>query len=177
MKDFIFKSLRCEDLEKVMEIEKTSFSKNTWEDKSVYEERMIVFPEGNLGIWENEVMIGFITSELWKYQKNYGQERFMLSHNIKDYHDYMGTELYISSFALDRAYRGNGYGKKIFQVFLDEIMKNYPLKSGILLVSSEWINAKSIYESQGYKIIDSISEFFINDLSKKFDGIIMRKSF
>ena len=29
MKDLIFKSLKYEDLERVMEIEKTSFSKNT----------------------------------------------------------------------------------------------------------------------------------------------------
>ena len=50
MKDLIFKSLKYEDLERVMEIEKTSFSKNTWEDKKIYEERINIFPEGNIGI-------------------------------------------------------------------------------------------------------------------------------
>lgn len=177
MKEFIFKSLKYEDLERVMEIEKSSFSKNTWEDKEIYEERMTVFPEGNLGIWVEGFMIGFISSELWEYQEKYNQNRFMLSHHIKDYHNYLGTDLYISSFAIDKKYRGNGFGKKIFQEFLDRITEKYPLKSGILLVSNEWVNAKMIYEFQGYKVIDSISEFFINDLFEKFDGIIMRKVF
>lgn len=177
MKIFSFKSLKYEDLERVMEIEKNSFSKNTWEDKKIYEERMTVFPEGNLGIWVEEVMIGFITSELWQYQTEYAKKRFMLSHSIKDYHDYLGAELYISSFAINKAYRGNGFGKRIFQAFLSQITEKYPLKSGILLVSNEWINAKMIYEFQGYKVVDSISEFFINDLQEKFDGIIMRKVF
>ncbi|MBP9595984.1 MAG: GNAT family N-acetyltransferase [Fusobacteriaceae bacterium] len=177
MKDFIFKSLKYEDLERVMEIEKTSFSKNTWEDKKVYEERINIFPEGNIGIWVEGLMIGFISSELWKYQENYGQNRFMLSHSIKDYHDYFGTELYISSFAIDTAYRGNGYGEAIFEAFLDKMREKYNLKSGILLVSSEWKNAKKIYEKYGYKSLENISNFFINDLEEKFDGIIMRKFF
>ena len=177
MKSFVFKTLKYSDLERVMEIEKTSFSKNTWEDKKIYKDRIDIFPEGNIGIWVNEVMIGFISSELWEYQEVYDKKRFMLSHNIKDYHNYEGKELYISSFAIDKIYRGSGYGKKIFQTFLDKMVKKYFLKSGILLVSSEWINAKSIYESQEYKVIDSILGFFLNDVQEKFDGVIMRKFF
>ena len=67
MKDLIFKSLKYEDLERVMEIEKTSFSKNTWEDKKIYEERINIFPEGNIGIWVEGLMIGFISSAFSQY--------------------------------------------------------------------------------------------------------------
>ena len=50
MKEFIFKLLEYEDLEKVMILEQSSFTKNTWEDKSVYEERIRVFPEDVKGL-------------------------------------------------------------------------------------------------------------------------------
>ena len=85
--------------------------------------------------------------------------------------------MYISSFAIDTAYRGNGYGEAIFEAFLDKMREKYNLKSGILLVSSEWENAKRIYEKHGYKCLENISNFFINDLEEKFAGIIMRKFF
>ena len=177
MKEFIFKLLGYEDLEKVMILEQSSFAKNTWEDKSVYEERIRVFPEGNFGIWLNGVMIGFISSELWSYEENYNKKRFMLSHSIEEYHSYDGEELYISSFAISKTYRGNGFGKEIFKIFLKKMKSMYSLKSSILLVSEEWGSAKKVYESYGYEVQDYIDEFFINDFSEKFSGIIMRKYF
>lgn len=177
MKEIIFKLLRDEDLESLMILEHSSFAQNTWEEKSVYEQRIRVFPEGNLGIWLDEEMIGFISSELWKYEEDYDKKRFMLSHNIEEYHFYEGQELYISSFAIDKAYRGKGFGKEAFQLFLEKMKSLYFLKSSILLVSDEWKNAKKVYENYGYKTKGYIADFFINDFSKEFDGIIMRKYF
>ena len=177
MKNFIFKPLEAKDLDRVMEIERVSFAQNTWEERDVYLERLSFFPEGNLGIWQKEILIGFICSELWIQEKIYDKKRFMLSHKIEDYHSYQGKELYVSSFAIDKNYKGNGLGKLVFQEFIGNMWKNYSLKSSILLVSDEWSGAKKIYSNMDYTVIDKIEDFFKNDFDEKFDGIIMKKEF
>lgn len=170
-----FELLQQKDLERLMEIEKKAFSKNTWENREVYEKRINTFPEGNLGIWFEDKFIGFICSELWNYEKTYNKDRFMLSHNIEDYHSFSGEELYISSFAIDESFSGKGFGKLSFENFLLEIPKKYNIKSSILLVSSQWTGAIKIYKNMSYKELDRIESFFTNDNEIFFDGIIMRK--
>lgn len=177
MDNIIFKNFKKENLSKIMEIEQESFSKNTWESQEIYMERMEFFPKGTLEIWSKEELIGFISSEIWLYEKSYDKKRFMLSHNIKDYHTCFGTELYISSFAISKYFRGKKLGKEILSSFFKKMKENYKIDSCILLVSDEWISAKKTYENLGYNIIDKIESFFTNDYEKKFDGIIMRKKF
>jgi len=168
--------LENRDLDRIMEIERKSFSSNTWEEKEVYERRISTFPQGNLGIWQEDKLIGFICSELWKFEEKYEVERFMLSHNIEDYHNLNGNELYISSFAIDKEFSSKGLGKLSFVSFFLEMQEKFKITSSILLVSDEWIGAKNIYLQNGYSKIGLINEFFINDNGEKFDGIIMRKS-
>lgn len=168
--------LENKNLDRVMEIEKTSFSSNTWEEKEVYERRIYTFPQGNLGIWLENELVGFICSELWNFEENHEKERFMLSHNIEEYHNVKGNELYISSFAIDKRFSSKGLGKQSFDKFLDRIQKDFMIKSSILLVSDEWAGAKHIYFKKGYNKLGTIDDFFINDKGNKFDGIIMRKS-
>lgn len=168
--------LEHKDLDRVMEIERKSFSSNTWEEKDVYEKRINTFSQGNLGIWQEDKLIGFICSELWNFEEKYEAKRFMLSHNIEDYHNDYGKELYVSSFAIDKDFSSKGLGKLSFEKFLMEMQEKFKIKSSILLVSDEWIGAKSIYLKKGYNKMDYISDFFINDTGHKFHGIIMRKS-
>lgn len=177
MKNFVFKSLEEKDLNTVMEIEKSAFSQSTWEEAEVYRERIECFPQGNLGIWYNDILSGFICSEIWDGENSYDKNRFMLSHKIEKYHSYEGTELYISSFALDRSLKGRGLGKLAFDEFLELMRKKYDLKSSILLVSEEWQGAIKIYENNNYKIVDRIDKFFQNHEDKNFNGIIMKKYF
>lgn len=169
-------SLEHKDLDRVMEIERKSFSSNTWEEKDVYEKRINTFSQGNLGIWQEDKLIGFICSELWNFEEKYEAKRFMLSHNIEDYHNLNGNELYISSFAINKEFSSKGLGKLVFDKFLTEMQEKFKIKSSVLLVSDEWIGAKNIYLKNGYSKIGLINEFFINDNGEKFDGIIMRKS-
>lgn len=168
--------LEKKDLYRIMEIEKKSFSSNTWEEKEVYEKRIEIFPQGNLGIWLDDKLVGFICSELWQFEEKYGIERFMLSHNIEDYHNVNGNELYVSSFAIDRDFSSKGLGKISFEKFLNEMQKKFLIKSSILLVSAEWAGAKNIYSKKAYVNLGIIKDFFVNDRGHKFDGIIMRKS-
>lgn len=172
--NYIFKQMTTNDLEKVMEIEKLSFTPETWEDQTVYNNRLSTFPQGNLTIWLNNELIGFICSELWIYASDYPKESFTLSHDIKAYHSYLGSELYISSFAISPNFRG-GLGKQIFNDFIKLISNSYYLKSSILLVSDEWEKAKNIYTHMGYRKISSIDNFFIGQHGKQWNGVIMRK--
>ena len=130
-------SLEHKDLDRVMEIERKSFSSNTWEEKDVYEKRINTFSQGNLGIWQEDRLFGFICSELWKFEEIYEAERFMLSHNIEDYHSDYGDELNISSFAIDKNFSSKGLGKLSFDKFLMEW--NEPINS----VYNNWSNCSS----------------------------------
>lgn len=178
MENLKFKILELSDITRIMEIEKKSFAESTWEDATVYTERISVFSKGNLGIWHKGNLVAFICSEIWDYEESYENNRFGLSHNIEDYHIINGTELYVSSFAVDADYRSKGLGGDVFQEFMRIMKQEYSfLNSCILLVSEEWINAIKIYEKFGFVTIEKINDAFQNDYDKSFTGLIMRKSF
>ncbi|MBN1470028.1 MAG: GNAT family N-acetyltransferase [Fusobacteriaceae bacterium] len=173
---FRFLKIEKTNLEELMEIEKEAFPLCIQENIKVYKERMEVFPEGTYGIWRDEEMIAYISSELWEYKEIYEEERFSLSHSINKYHKINGEELYISSFAIKKKYSSMGYGKIIFEQFLLKMKEAFKIESSILLVSEEWIKAQKIYLTFGYKQLKKIKDFFRNDYEEKFDGIIMRKN-
>ena len=161
--------LQIKDIDRVMQIERISFIESVVESAGVYEQRFRVFKEGNLGYFYDGTLIGFFCSELWKYEVEYSLSRFSLDHDISEYHDQKGTELYISSFAVDKRYRDRLRGKTAFALGMKHMCESFQIKSAILLVAERWIAARNIYTQWGFKDIRWIEHFFENGA-----GIIMR---
>lgn len=158
-----------EHISRLMEIETLSFAEGICEDASVYERRIQVWPEGNLGFFYDRTLLGFLCCELWEFQKSYDLARFSLSHDPNTYHRPSGSELYISSFALDPTYRHILRGRMAFSLGMEYLSLSQSFLSAILLVSDDWEGAKRIYRDYGFTEIRRLRQFFGNA-----DAVVMR---
>ena len=164
--------LEQEHIDRLMEIETLSFPEGICEDASVYERRIQVWHQGNLGFFNGRTLLGFLCCELWEFQKSYDLARFSLSHDPNSYHRPSGSELYISSFALDPKYRHLLRGKTAFSLGMEFLGLSQSFSSAILLVSDEWEAAKRIYRDYGFIEIRRLRQFFGNT-----DAVVMRTVF
>ena len=169
---------KINDIEKILEIEHSSFARNICEDKQVFIDRINNFNKGFLvAEYDNEV-IGYICSEIWIYDENLKESSFLLNHSIKEAHKNNGNELYISSFAILPKFRKFGIGKILFNYLTDNINKLIKNPKSILLVVAEnWSSARSIYINKDFQEVCILNSFFdYADIEPfKANGIVMRK--
>jgi [SSU ribosomal protein S18P]-alanine acetyltransferase (EC 2.3.1.128) len=161
------------NIEGILLVEHDSFHKDIAESRSVFFDRIKVFPEGFLLMEIDGEIAGYISSEMWEYSENIDTDRFRLNHNIADIHRTDGSELYISSIGVIKKYRGKGYGKMLFSELVERIGSSYRIASIILIVSENWNAARKIYENNGFLEIQRINGFFEDD--ENSDAIVMRK--
>ena len=76
-------------------------------------------------------------------------------------------------YGIAPAFRGKGYGKLLFSELSSKVTEKYNISSMILIVSVQWMPAKKIYESDGFRETKRIHGFF-NDMANS-DAIVMRK--
>lgn len=175
-----------DDIDGIMRIESLSFHPEVIESKKVFEDRISVFSDGFLVAvadgGNDDKIAGYISSELWTFSEAISYSNFDLNHSVYGTHRGDGEELYISSVAVDPAFRGGQIGKKLFISLLEAVQKKYELKSAILLVNSDWENAYKMYQKEGFETIAKIPNFFpVSENSAaggglSGTGIIMRKS-
>lgn len=178
IKDIKFRNAEKNDINYIMDIEQSSFSKSICEDKDVFLQRIETFKKGFLVMEYCNKVIGYICSEIWDYSEKVDNNYFKLGHLIKDSHKENGTELYISSFGILPEGRGYGLGKIMFDFFIKYIIESVKnLNSIILIVAKSWTNARKIYISYGFKEVCIIDEFIdYKDVPPfKEEGIVMRK--
>ncbi len=173
-----FRIVEKNDIDYIMEIEQSSFSKIVCEDKDVFLQRIETFKQGFIVMeYDNEV-IGYICSEIWEYSENVDRDKFTFGHLIKDSHKTNGNEIYISSMGILPKVRGYGLGKAMFEFFIKYIpeLVESP-KSIILIVSENWKNARNIYINNGFKEICTFNEFidYRHVPPFKENAIVMRK--
>lgn len=184
---------RLGDLPRILELERLCFDGDTQESEEVYRERIETFPEGFLVLetapddhgdvsdYGETPLAGFICSELWLRSTHaepapVTAELFSLGHSIRERFSVEGNELYISSLAVEPAYRGKGYGELLFQTLNERIRSGFPkVESIILLVGERWIGARKIYERAGFTTVGILKDFFGGDSVESYDGIVMRK--
>ena len=162
--------LALHDIPRVMEIEHACFPRSVCEPEEIYRKRIMHVPEGNLGFYFGSSLTGFLCTELWKHQDCYDLSKFSLSHDPELHHDVSGTELYISSFAVDPAFRGIIRGKAVFAMAMKHMIDHLAPACAILLVSERWHAARTIYQRWGFMETGRLASWF----SPGEDGIIMR---
>ena len=172
----VIENAKMEDTDGIMELEKLGFEEGIAEKREVFEERICVFPKGFFVMKYEKKIIGYISTEIWKFEENLKKDKFLLNHSIKDAHNEFGEEIYISSMTIHPEFRGRGLAETLFDSILKKIKKEYPsVKSYVLIVNGKWKNAKRIYEKKGFQEIFIIEDFFSLRYKKCEDGIIMRK--
>lgn len=149
------------DLPAIMQIEYQSFEKHIIEDEHIFADRIAYASGCNYLLVEErtQLVYGYFISEIWDSTK-YGIDAFTLGHAVQEYHQPLGTVLYISSFALLPEVRGSGIAEHFFKTALKYITDNFPkLERVILLVHEEWFKAIRIYEKQGFDRLHTIEHF------------------
>jgi len=173
LQDILVRSATVNDIAHIMDIEHESFCENVHEDITVFRDRITTFPDGFLVLEVAGHVCGYISSEIWNYSENVREDMFYLGHSITSVHDATGSELYVSSIGILKKYRGKGYGKVLFSELSSKVTEKYNISSMILIVSVQWMPAKKIYESDGFRETKRIHGFF-NDMANS-DAIVMRK--
>jgi ribosomal-protein-alanine N-acetyltransferase len=173
-----FRIAEKNDIEAIMEIEQSSFSRIICEDKDVFLQRIETFKIGFIVMEYYNRVIGYICSEVWAYSEKIDKDKFTIGHLINDSHNPNGNEIYISSMGILPEVRGYGLGKAMFEFFIKyiiELMENP--KSILLIVSENWTNARNIYINHGFIEICILNEFFDYRLVSPFkeNAIVMRK--
>ena len=162
------------EIEEIMKMEYKCFHPEVREKKELFLERMSVFPEGFIVLKESDRYAGYMTSELWEYRKERSRESFGINHSIAEVHDYKGKELYITSFAVNPEFHGKKYGKLMFEMFLEKMMKCYSPKCISLIVAEKWEQAIKIYLKNGFEVVEKFDNFLEDaEIHKNF--IFMRK--
>lgn len=175
--DFKIRKALKSDIKAIMQIENEGFDDGIKENENIFIERINTFNDGFLILSDvNDMVVGYISSEIWNYKDKINENDFALEHSIKIKHDYNGDELYISSMVLSDELKGKGWGHILLYYLIDNIKEYYPnIKSAVLVVCTDWKHARKIYRNKGFVEIYTMKDFFkpINSLSS--DGIIMRK--
>jgi ribosomal-protein-alanine N-acetyltransferase len=175
-----FRNAKISDTSSVMNIEYSSFSKETCEDEDVFEERIRVFSDGFRIMEYKKQIIGYICSEIWDSNDKVESGSFILGHSISKIHNPKAVKLYISSLALLPSYRNQGLGRLMFETFIEHMESSFPkLESAILIVSENWSEARKIYIDNRFEEIMKINNFFNceNKDNQYEDGIVMLKKF
>lgn len=166
------------DIDFVMEIEKSCFSSFIQEEKSILLERIKTFPQGFILLCHKNDVLGYCSTELWNcsYPEKLESKDFALNHSIFERHKSNAETLYISSIAVLPAKRGAGLGKFLFPETIKMVKeKNLQIKKIVLLVCSQWHVAKKIYTNYGFEKIGEIKDFFRLEENRYISGIIMKK--
>ncbi|MDY0385904.1 MAG: N-acetyltransferase [Methanolobus sp.] len=161
------------DIEGIILIEQESFHENIVESRDVFLDRLRIFPQGFLVLKIKEKIAAYISSEIWEYSENIDISKLDLNHSINDVHRSNGSQLYVSSLGVLKEYHGKGYGTTLLLEFTKQITRRYKISHILLIVSVNWRAARKIYGKNGFREIQRIPGFFVEDDNS--DAIVMRK--
>lgn len=166
------------DIDSIMRIEENSFGEYIREEKSVFLERISVFPGGFLMFERNFSPAGYLSSELWEALPKNEDEYCSfcaLNHSSGSRFCSSGKILYISSFALLPECRGKGKGFSLFCDSLKFFERNYGVTDFVLLVNERWRGAERLYKKCGFREVFSAGHLFENSRVDFSAGIFMTK--
>ncbi len=163
------KNAEKSDISDIMRIERASFIPEIQEDERVFAERIEIFPEGFLLLYddENHSAAGYFCSELWKTVPDHSD--FAVGHSIKKLHAGGGKILYISSFAILPEFRGRGIASDFFKRSLFRMREKFMVESEVLLVNENWLGARHIYWKSGFMETGRVRNAFPNGAA----GLVM----
>lgn len=165
------------DIPAIMAMELSGFAPGDREERSVYEERLSVFPSGALVAQRQGELVGCIFSELWRPRADYHAGHFELGHSIRERHDPEGgRELYIASMTIAPQARSQGAGALLFNGCIAHVRQRQPqMESALLLVNETWQAARRLYARSGFSELFTLPGFFKPHPGVLQDGVVMRK--
>ena len=179
MEDLLLETATEQDIDEIMDLEVLGFKPGVVERADVFLGRIKHFPDGFLLIRDpsSKKALGYISSEMWVRHEAIKEEMFTLNHGIEETHSFFGSEIYVTSMTIHPDYRGTGLGAFLFSECIRKLKNIYPnINSSVLIVNETWVNAKKIYDKEGFIELFRICGFFTPDGEAPQDAIVMRKA-
>ena len=109
-KKYLVRQIVKEDLKQLLELQRVCYVKNYWEDQSVFEKMLLVFPEGAFLILDKDKLIGYIFFHPYTFGKIKSLNNSLML---------LGDEncLYIHDLCIHPNYRGLGLTKLFLDLF------------------------------------------------------------
>lgn len=154
----------------ILQTEQECFIKELQETKETYLLRVKTNPKTVLLFFNNDDYVGYLTAEfITKIPENFEQISF--NHIPQKNFNVINDYLYISSFGINKDFRGKNYGSKAFSL-AQKYFTNLGTKKFLLLVNETWEAAIHIYQKMGYKTLKHFPKAFPPTNST---GILMQK--
>lgn len=167
MENFSIRRATTADLDAIMRVEEACFVPTVRERRETFAERLAAFPEGNYVLVADNVVVGdgtviaYLCAELWTETPAAESGAWKLGHSAAGAHDGRGTVLYISSLAVDPAFRGHGAGRTLFRESIGRTRADCPwIRTVTFIVSEAWKSARALYETEGFAYTGRIAGFF-----------------
>ncbi len=171
----LFRPANLRDIPKIEIIEKESFSDEVQESADVFKRRIELFRDGFLVAEDRDTgeLGAYICSELFGADEPVNADTLKIGHFPDESRQKDGECLYISSLAVGKAWRGHKIGAALFLALEKRVLSRYPsVRRGLLVVSENQANARTIYEKNGYSATNRLPAFF----GTAEDGIVMEKT-
>ena len=136
--------LTLTDLDTVVMLDNAIFEPEAQEDRKVYEDRFIIYPEGHFQLIHCGKAIGYLTSEIWMELHDLAMNR-----KASLYHDPNGKIVMVSAFGVLPEFQGKGMGTLLFTHFI-KIMRGRAFTSIVLRPATKAI---PLYSRFGFKKI------------------------
>jgi ribosomal protein S18 acetylase RimI-like enzyme len=112
------RQLTSKDLEAIIEVEEKTWPEDWQASREAFESRMKIFPQGAMGIFEENKLAGVTTSmkanfdldELPQYNEKWEE---ITKNGMITNHDKDGNALYVVSVGVQAESQGGGYGSKL----------------------------------------------------------------
>jgi len=157
-----------DDIDEIMRIEDESFAPEIREARSVFQDRLETFPEGNFVLVRDtaahtgqapRTLAGYFASEIWNDVPPPVIAGWQLGHSARERHHPAGTVLYVSSFAVEPVSRG--CGTELFKLSIARVAARHPaIRTITFIVHEDWGGARHIYEKAGFAYAGRIEGFF-----------------
>lgn len=102
------------DLDTVVALDNAVFDPSARDDREVYEDRLILYPEGCFKLASDGEVIGYITSEVWSSLHD-----MPINRKASLFHDPEGTMVMVSAFGVHPKFQGLGNGTFLLKNFID----------------------------------------------------------
>lgn len=149
----IIKQLKPADVTSIMRVDLKAFG-HKWDDEEVFLDRITVFPEGCLGIFEDDNLVAFITSEIWS---DYHKPEY--NRKASKHHDVNGKILYVTDMAVLPNYQGKGIGSKLV-----DLLKQLAKENCLDLIYLGTSKARKFYERNGFRFLKHVIDDYPYDL-------------
>lgn len=144
----MIEKLVLKNIPRMIVVGEATFGHSYNDMSDIFQDRIEIFPEGCMGFFQKNSLIGFTTTEIWSRINKISYDS-----KASENHDGNGHLLYVSDMAVLPTYQSKGIGSLLLKEII-HLAKKMNLDS-IYLGTTK---ARKFYEKNGFQFIKHVAE-------------------